>query len=742
MKFTLDGARAGLLIGALLTAWSFAIVSAAMADASDAAGFLYVAVAFGLLTSAFMLWGAAAGVFVDVWRAFLTRGAAAPFARRIADDPGADRLAVATILAVPALAGIVGVAVAGAHFVVTSKFVRVGFQSAGLLLIAAGATVAATLAAPLVLAVTRVIARAVPRSSTRTATAHALYGLGVLAVLGVGAGGAYAATLDVFDSTMLIMALVGVLGTVGLLVAFSRVRAQSLLWLYGLPIAGALCAAACALFAGDWASSTPAMREAVTKESKLVAAEARFLQRFFDRDKDGFAGKFGGADCDDANESIYPGARDIPGNGIDESCSGADAELPSGDAHPSREIVRRAIAAGAGAAAKVVAKLPDAPKNLVVLLVDTLRWDHLGFAGYDRDTSPNIDAIARDSVVFARTYATSPHTPRSIPAIFLSRYASRTQWRGGTVGAQYNYPRVLPENLSVFEILAERGHHNVGVSSHFYFDEKRGLQQGFASWDNEGAGTIAESNDDIASPRTWEKLQPVLDELAASQQGDNPKPFSVFVHLFEPHARWIKHDEFPFSGKDSRIDAYDSEIAFVDSYVGKIRDKLQALDLWDNTVFAIVSDHGEGFNEHGYFFHGQTLYNEIIHVPMIVRVPGWPHRVIQTPTSIVDFAPTVLDLFGYPVPEEFDGITLTPAMTGEALPERPVYSELLPYTSWKEHHKAVISGTDKLIAIYSAGAEELYDLAADPGEKKNVAKEDPEKTARLRKLLEQFTQLP
>src|SRR5690606_23064405 len=159
-----------------------------------------------------------------------------------------------------------------------------------------------------------------------------------------------------------------------------------------------------------------------------------------------------------------------------------------------------------------------------------------------------------------------------------------------------NYPKIEPENVGLFEGLEENGHRNVGMSSHFYFDEKRGIRQGFAQWNNDGAGTIAESNDDIASPRTWVKVEPPSEALAKGQSGADSKPFSLFVHLFEPHARWIKHDAFAFpnDARDGRIDAYDSEIAFADSYAGKIFDKLRETGLYDKSVIVVVSDHGEG----------------------------------------------------------------------------------------------------------------------------------------------------
>ena len=323
--------------------------------------------------------------------------------------------------------------------------------------------------------------------------------------------------------------------------------------------------------------------------------------------------------------------------------------------------------------------------------------------------------------------------------MFFSRYPSHMKWRG----AQYNYPKVRPENLGWFEVLADKGWDNYGMSSHFYFEPKRGMDQGFKQWNNDGFGTIAESNDDIAAPRIWAKTEPLIKELATKHAAGDAPPFALFVHLFEPHGRWIAHKEHDFGKGETvaqrHINKYDSEIAYVDTYIGKLIASLKDQGLYEDTVFVLTSDHGEAFKDHGLFFHGQNLYNEVIKVPLIVRVPGWKPREVEGPISLIDLAPTHLDLVGLTIPTDFEGQSLAPAMLGqEPVPNRPVFSELLPYTNWKEHHKAVIHGDLKYVNVLTAGTTQLYDLKADPKEQKDLSR-DPaykEKAAKMRATLD------
>ncbi len=812
MTYMLDGLRAATLCALILTIWSFFGVEAALENATDRSGLLYVATTFGILGLPCLLLGFGVGSLLDAWNSAIKSPKINAWLDSAFELVPKNK---GTMLAAVVVALTSGIALAGTHIAITSKFQRASFQVIFLGLVLIIALVGQFAITPLILgkvipvntqnttlpedesiqsrlstlllltpikaAISGVVFIVVfsklttpPQDAKNFATQAALAGaalsliplfakfadkpisrllhaklggeaslkkslfimLGAAGLVSI-AGYVYAASLGVWSSTTLLMSVVMIIGPLTLIAAMGKLKWDRLAWTIGLPIAGLLSAFICFFGAWSWASANAEMRRAVTQESALLATFTGKLQRFGDADKDGHAGSLGGADCDDSNPSIYPGARDIPANNIDEDCDGKDADIPSLDNHPAK----RALAAAVKSAQRELRKLenqapPEPPKNVIMILVDTLRYDHMGFAGYERNTSPNIDKLASESIVFEDTYATAPHTPRSIPCLFFGKYPSHMNWRGG----QYNYPKVRPENLGVFEVLQEKGWKNYGFSSHFYFEEKRGMSQGFEMWDNEGAGTIAESNTDIAAPRIYKKLVPKLEELAKNSKTPDAQPFSMFIHLFEPHGKWIGHKEHDFGKADSpvqrHINNYDSEIAYVDTYIAKIIEKTKELGIYDDTIIILTSDHGEAFNEHKVLFHGTNLYNEVIKVPLIIRIPGWKPRRVKGPISLIDVAPTLLDLFEFTIPTDFEGISLRDAMLGEEeVPLHPVYSELLPYTNWKEHHKSLIYGDKKLIKVFTSGTSEMFDLKQDPAEQKNIAREDKESFDKLNTML-------
>jgi choline-sulfatase len=174
--------------------------------------------------------------------------------------------------------------------------------------------------------------------------------------------------------------------------------------------------------------------------------------------------------------------------------------------------------------------------------------------------------------------------------------------------------------------------------------------------------------------------------------------------------------------------------------VGKLLKALDALKLAGNTTVVVMADHGEAWGEHKVFFHGQDLFDEQLRIPLIIAVPGRAPVVNDDPVAAVDVAPTLLNLVGAPIPKSFRGRSLLSAIDGAALPPRPIFSELMPATAWPHHALMLIDDDKKLIHRISERRFELYDLARDPGEKRNLV-DDPAAHAtfeRMRKAMLAF----
>jgi hypothetical protein len=436
-----------------------------------------------------------------------------------------------------------------------------------------------------------------------------------------------------------------------------------------------------------------------------------------DRDGDGYSALFGGGDCDDTRADVYPGADDIPGDGIDQNCEGGDAPLPApvattaDDAKPTEP----AQAAKAGAFSG----------NILIIAVDATRADRLGVAGYGRPAgrslTPNLDALARRGAYFRRVWAQAPNTPRSFPSFVTSLYPSEIAWQKKT----FNYSPLLPSNHTFFEPLAAAGWKPIGIFSHFYFTPDRGISKGFAEWSDDGAKSIADSNQDIAAPRIVPRVLDRL-RLAAAKH----ERFVLWTHLFEPHSSYMSHPEFPstLSGVQGLEEKYDYEIAYDDQWIGKILQTLDETKLAESTAIVAFGDHGEAWGEHNrVYFHGQNLTEEQLRVPLIFTIPGRKPVVSDDEVGLIDVGPTLLDLLGIEPAAYLHGRSLLPAIDGGALPPRPIFAELLPSTATPDHHVVMVDRGKKIVHKVSERRFELFDLSVDPGQMKNLAEEPAHK---------------
>ncbi len=386
------------------------------------------------------------------------------------------------------------------------------------------------------------------------------------------------------------------------------------------------------------------------------------------------------------------------------ACGGGPAKVtPNDSVSPTTDVVDSA---------------PIGAQNLVLISIDTTRADHLSLYGYHRPTTPELSWYGERAIVFERAISNAPWTKPSMTTVFTSL----EPFQHGV----WEWDRQLEVGVpTLVTTLKDAGWSTHAIVTHSAFRPSTNrFHVGFDTFDE--SPILGVSGHDISSARE------VTDLAIAALDALSP-PYFLWVHHFDPHDTYLPHEDHDFG--DEEVDLYDGEIAYTDLHLGRF---LRILEERQDAVVVVLADHGEEFRDHGGVGHAVTLYEEQLHVPLMIRVPGAPPSTVEQTVPHLDLAPTLLALA--------DGPPLEGA-SGEAWPwdgsrfdipdHRPVFSETL---RMKRDMVSLTEGRWKLIEDRVAGTWQLYDLEADPGEQTNLAEVETKQLASLRaRLTEHYT---
>jgi arylsulfatase A-like enzyme len=397
---------------------------------------------------------------------------------------------------------------------------------------------------------------------------------------------------------------------------------------------------------------------------------------------------------------------------------------------------------------------PPAPARCAVLIVvDTLRADHLGAYGHSEATSTGLDLRATRGALFERAFAPSSWTLPSFASLYTGVWPA-AHGVGREPGKEKAYTALSGELRVLAEILAEQGFETAAIVNNPFLHPGFGLARGFEVYRYVYGNLLHQPR---ASQIAWAGLR-WLDER------DPGRRFLLVLHFFDPHLTYDPHRsvrgtftsgyrgalELPVGGlgaanaswapsdpEDRRFvsGAYDEEVLFVDRQLEHFLKGLEQRRLADETLVVLTADHGEELFDHGGFEHGHSLYQELLHVPLAFWGPGVQPGRIDAPVSLVDVLPTLLEGLGLPPLPGLDGVSLWPLVARrETLAERPILAE---GTLHGPERRALVRWPWKLVEV-EGGSSGLFDLERDPREKDDLAASQPE---RLRALGEELARL-
>jgi arylsulfatase A-like enzyme/HEAT repeat protein len=357
--------------------------------------------------------------------------------------------------------------------------------------------------------------------------------------------------------------------------------------------------------------------------------------------------------------------------------------------------------------AEVKRTLDWSGRDLVLLSVDALRADHVGAYGYERKTTPAIDALAAEGTLFEDAYCPTPHTSYSVTSMMTGKYMrplltlglgdDSETWAGHLRRYDYRTAAFYPPAV-------------------FFIDPER-----FVPFRDKGLD-FEYRKEEFADPALRERQ--VRDYLATAPKD---RPLFLWVHFFEPHEPYVAHPEHPFGDpKNPRdVDRYDSEIASADEGIGAIVRAVR--EVRPGAIFVVTADHGEELGDHGGRYHGTTVYEEQVRVPLVVVGPGVTHQRVATPVQTIDLLPTVLSAVGIPRPARIRGRDLGPLLGGTD----PPGDHGLAFAE-TDDYELLADGPLRFVCDKRIAACSLYDVTTDRAEKKDLGAARPDDVERLR----------
>ena len=423
-------------------------------------------------------------------------------------------------------------------------------------------------------------------------------------------------------------------------------------------------------------------------------------------------------------------------------------------APPVRSLPVRAALAAALLLGGCAAPEPAAPPNVLILVIDALRPDHLGCYGYGRPTSPAIDALARRGVLFADATSPASYTRAAVPSIFTSVHPGAH----GVLSQGRNVEVLSDDYLTLAEILRERGYRTAAWMPNPSLHRTFNFGQGFDLYDDDFP------NDRLGDPDSHETAKKLRRRALPWLRREPGRPWLAYLHYRDVHAPWAPPPPYDrmFAPADAPAEGwvdvpkerlpedaamyralYDGDLRYTDDQLGRFLGELERAGLLANTAVFLTSDHGEAFHEHGTWTHGNGLYEEEVRVPLIAVLPDGAHAGtrVTAPVQTTDIYPTVLELLGVEPPEQVQGRSLLRTLA-EPDPERAVFAEARVTKRGRETSGtqlvAVRRGGWKLIYNRDRREGELYHLAVDPGETRDLVATERDRARELHRLLRAF----